>query len=168
MKTILFLLLALVTDTSFAVEFKALMNAGPKLSVSCERGETSCIELCKGETECVIETVLCRDCMGSGLFFTELYRSLGRSLLPSQEMPLEKIIKSLKEKKMMVMDRRFFLNIIEDYNSFDFKEYYSLLCDYQDSMPILFAELDSKQVPDFAKISVFCPLSQTAKILRFE
>lgn len=164
--SILFLLFSI--NVSWAIEFYPLMTAGTSVKVTCEPSENGCLDLCKGKQECIIETVLCRNCMGSSLFFTELYRSIGRSLLPGNEILLEKIILNLKNKKLMVMDRRFFLNIIEDYNSFDFKEYYSLLCDYQDLTPVLFAELDENLGPDLSKISVFCPSSQRARVLRFD
>ncbi len=168
MRVIFILALILLVNTSFAVQFAPLMKAAPKVEVKCNPSEESCLSLCQGELECVLDTALCRDCLGSSLFLTELYRSLGRSLLPSHELSIEKLFEDLKDKKLMVIDRRFFLNIFEDHNSFDFKEYYSLLCGHQDSMPILFAELDRNHSPDLSKLSVFCTHSQVLSLLSFQ
>ena len=168
MKLLLLLLVLLGGSNSFAMSFKVQMNPSPRVNVSCLPSENECLSLCDQKSECVIETNLCRDCMGSSLFMTELYRSLGRSLLPEKKLSTENILKALKEKQMMVIDRRFFLNIIEDSNSFDFKEYYSLLCDYQDKMPILFVELNKSLAPNLSNISVFCDNNQEFNLLKFQ
>lgn len=160
MRTIFFLLILLGSARSYAMNFQVQMNPSPRLKVQCQASDKECVELCVNELECVIKTNLCRDCLGSSLFMTEMYRSLGRSLLPAKKVSADKVFKALKENRMMVIDRRFFLNIIEDSNSFDFKEYYSLLCSHQDQMPILFIELNDSLIPNLSKISVFCDSNQ--------
>ena len=168
MKALIVLVLGIsLSASALALEFKVSMKTGPKLAVSCAPHESFCRELC-GESECSMDTNLCKDCVGSSLFLTELYRSVGRSLLPAEQVPQSEVISSLKTTPMMVVDRRFFLNIQEDYNSFDFKEYYARLCNYEDEMPILFVPLRSNLAPQLLRILVFCRGSQDFRILRYQ
>lgn len=105
--------------------------------MSCGEDEYQCEDFC-GEKICKIEEKVCRNCIGSNLLITHIFRDMGRTFRNSgNEISYYEVLETLSTNLFASFTSKSIYNIVERYDSPKLRKKFQSLCDNGTEYPVV-------------------------------
>jgi hypothetical protein len=129
-------------NSAFALDISTLWDKKyrKKLTLSCSRGEAHyCETLCEASKLCVIEEKVCRNCIGTSIYLTHIFKEMGRGYRNSGEREgLDAVIDMLQTGKFVTLTSKSIYNHVTRYNDRKLRAKFQSLCPNGAEYPMVF------------------------------
>jgi hypothetical protein len=151
---------------SFEISGRWTQELEHLLVVNCAPEELMCMDLCNKQSQCKIAQPVCRSCIGTGLFLTQIFQSLTDSFgLEGAEADQFEFISDIKKNKFVTIEANSPFNMFDDSDSKRFERELDGMCGQVDSYPLLIGSLNSGNELTKLKYLV-CHYDDGARILK--
>jgi hypothetical protein len=107
------------------------------VKMSCQEGEFQCEDLC-GESTCVVKEKVCRNCIGSNILITHIFRDMGRSYISTaNEVSYYEVLELLQSGNFASFTSKSVYNIVERYDSMALRQKFQSLCPNGTKYPVV-------------------------------
>ncbi|MFT6604635.1 MAG: hypothetical protein ACJARO_002158, partial [Bacteriovoracaceae bacterium] len=133
----LFLLIS--ANSAFAISYESIWTEDYKKNVimTCSEDEFQCEDLC-GKSSCVIKEKVCRNCIGSNIRITHIFRDMGRSFTNTgNEVSYYEVLEILGSGHFATFTSKSIYNIVERYDSAKLRKKFQSLCPNEINYPIV-------------------------------
>lgn len=132
-------LFLLVTNSVMAISFEPEWTVDYKKNVimSCSEDEYQCEDFC-GNSRCEIKEKVCRNCMGSNILISHIFRDMGRSLINTGiEISNYEVLEVFDSKNFATFTSKSIYNIVERFDSLTLRRKFQSLCSNNTKYPIV-------------------------------
>lgn len=132
-------LFLLVTNSVMAISFEPVWTDDYKKNVimSCSEDEYQCDDVC-GSSTCKIKEKVCRNCMGSNVLISHIFRDMGRSFTNTGiELSNYEVLEVFKSKNFATFTSKSIYNIVERFDSSSLRRKFQSLCPNNTKYPVV-------------------------------
>lgn len=127
------------STNSMAINYESVWTEDFRKNVimSCSEEEFQCEDLC-GQKTCEIKEKVCRNCIGSDVYVTHIFRDMGRSFRNlGNEVSYYEVLERLSEGKFATFTSRSIYNQIERFDSVGLRKKFQSLCSNETEYPVV-------------------------------
>lgn len=138
-KLIIALFLLISANSAFAISYEPVWTEDYKKNVimTCSEDEFQCEDLC-GKSSCIIKEKVCRNCIGSNIRITHIFRDMGRSFTNTgNEVSYYEVLETLGSQHFATFTSKSIYNIVERYDSTKLRLKFQSLCPNEVKYPVV-------------------------------
>lgn len=131
--------------SSFAISYTSVWTEDYRKNVvmSCSADEFQCDDLC-GKSTCEIKEKVCRNCIGSDLYITHIFRDMGRSFRSTGfEISYYEVLERLTKGFFASFTSRSIYNQIDRFDSAPLRKKFQSLCLNDTKYPVVVFKVDN-------------------------
>lgn len=143
----LLLVISLLVTSSFALDFKTDWNEAFEKSIvmTCSVDDSKCREICSNETQCVFTEEVCRNCIGTSIYTTHLFKTMGQVYRNNGvEVTTDHIISLLSSGEFASISAKSIYNHVDKFNSKSLRIRFQSLCSNGAQEPIVILSMNKK------------------------
>lgn len=103
-----------------------------------------CHRMCEGESSCSIAEGVCKDCVGTTIDLTNLFKNIGLTITSTEKVQGLGLVNIVTSNNFVTFTSKSIYNIITSYDSKGMKRQFSSLCSDGTEYPVVFASVYSK------------------------
>ena len=143
----LLLVVSLFIANSFALDFKTNWSDSFEKSIvmTCSVDDSQCRETCGNEKQCVFAEEVCRNCIGTSIYMTHLFKTMGQVYRNNGvEVTTDEVVSLLASGSYASISAKSIYNHVDKFNSRSLRVRFQSLCSNSTQEPIVILSMNKK------------------------